>query len=194
MNAGSREIIRERLRHETSDCFSCFRRSGTDCRAGRGAVAGSNSTSLVLHLSMRSRWVHFGGRTLRIGCIYTPGRVGCTNTSKQTAVIRSLLSGLPTELFMRARVGFSLLSLVALFLFLAAAVPSFATQHRDPVMPAENAQKAPADGASTISTPTTKASAKSRAATPKRSAKKNAAVSANNASAKNHAGSGTGMK
>jgi hypothetical protein len=45
-------------------------------------------------------------------------------------------------LFMKARIAFYFAAVVALVLFLAAAVPSHATQHRDPALTLENMQKA----------------------------------------------------
>jgi hypothetical protein len=45
------------------------------------------------------------------------------------------------ELFMKARIAFYFAAVVALVLFLAAAVPSHATQHRDPATTPENMQK-----------------------------------------------------
>src|SRR5438309_8768358 len=46
-----------------------------------------------------------------------------------------------TELFMKARIAFYFAAVVALVLFLAATVPSHATQHRDPAQTPENMQK-----------------------------------------------------
>jgi hypothetical protein len=45
------------------------------------------------------------------------------------------------ELFMKARIAFYFAAVVALVLFLAAAVPSHATQHRDPALTTENMQR-----------------------------------------------------
>jgi len=43
---------------------------------------------------------------------------------------------------MKARIAFYFAAVVALVLFLAAAVPSHATQHRDPALTTDNMQKA----------------------------------------------------
>lgn len=43
---------------------------------------------------------------------------------------------------MKARIAFYFAAVVALVLFLAAAVPSHATQHRDPALTPDNMQKA----------------------------------------------------
>jgi hypothetical protein len=43
--------------------------------------------------------------------------------------------------FMKARIAFYFAAVVALVLFLAATVPSHATQHRDPAQTPENMQK-----------------------------------------------------
>jgi hypothetical protein len=43
---------------------------------------------------------------------------------------------------MKARIAFYFAAVVALVLFLAATVPSHATQHRDPALTPENMQKA----------------------------------------------------
>jgi len=49
---------------------------------------------------------------------------------------------------MKARIAFYFVAVVALVLFLAAAVPSHATQHRDPALTPDNMQKsAPAASA-----------------------------------------------
>jgi hypothetical protein len=85
-------------------------------------------------------------------------------------------------------------AVVALVLFFAAAVPSYATQHRDPVMPAENAQKPQPDGsaAASISTPKVHTNSKTQVANSKKSAKTNVGKAARNSpDSKDHSGGTT---
>jgi hypothetical protein len=72
------------------------------------------------------------------------------------------------ELFMKARIAFYFAAVVALVLFLAAAVPSHATQHRDPALSPENMQKStPAQSAK----PTSPSDSNSTKARPAKSKK-----------------------
>ena len=80
---------------------------------------------------------------------------------------------------MKARIAFYFAAVVALVLFLAAAVPSHATQHRDPALTPESMQKAaPAPPTAKTASPSSGSesdTAKAHPVTPK--AKKQSAAS-----------------
>lgn len=114
-----------------------------------------------------------------------------------SATVRfDVVRGQPTEQFMKTRIGSSLATLFALVLLFAATAPSFATQHRDPVIPAESQQKMQSDGSPAVPVQKTKShpSAKRRIASSNKAAKKSSATSATNTGDPgNRSGSRTSM-
>ena len=95
---------------------------------------------------------------------------------------------------MKVQLGSCISSVVALVLFLAAAVPSQATQHRDPLLPQEVAQAHASDSA-TAKTHAKKNTHPATTAKTKKQTTGNASATAKNTGdSKSHSGSGTGMK